>query len=316
MDSYQAICAGQVVSEGSSVVTRQGFCWNFTGEPTLEDEVLEATPGWALYSMAIQDLECSRSYHVRAFAVNASGVAFGEERTFDTGDCVPEWARFVVTDDQGVWRFDSDGSLLKLDDADDRDLGVYDGLVYIKWGRDIRVVDLDGNPVRQFTLDSRIRYPWALVMLPLGHMALLDNENDSISITDENGTLLHALPMSDSPPDDNLQSVHGIVVDNALIVSKQGNDQWISIDLDTYVRTDFYKVPEAIGRPGDLDFQDGTFISPPGILCIPSGRKRRLLICELPEGNNIDLTVLGNFAYISSNFGNQDLPGQPSQWSV
>lgn len=87
-----ATFGGNVVSDGGSPVTRRGVCISFTPNPTIDDpnndDVLEMGAGIGAFSETFTDLPSNTTGHVRAFATNASGTVYGENKTFTTlGGC-------------------------------------------------------------------------------------------------------------------------------------------------------------------------------------------------------------------------------------
>ena len=81
-----AKCGGGVSDGGGAVVVERGVCWNTSGNPTVLDILVKDTEGGlGTYISNITDLEHNTTYYVRAYAVNANGVAgYGEEKSFTT----------------------------------------------------------------------------------------------------------------------------------------------------------------------------------------------------------------------------------------
>ena len=83
---------GNVVSDGGSAVTRRGICVSLTVNPTIDDpandDVAEMGTGVGAFSEFFTDLPSNTTGHVRAFATNATGTVYGENKTFTTlGGC-------------------------------------------------------------------------------------------------------------------------------------------------------------------------------------------------------------------------------------
>ena len=79
---------GIVVSDGGSAVTRRGICISLTVNPTIDDpandEVLGMGTGIGAFSDTFTGLPSNSTRHVRAFATNATGTVYGENKTFTT----------------------------------------------------------------------------------------------------------------------------------------------------------------------------------------------------------------------------------------
>ncbi len=84
---YSAKCGGGVSDGGGAVVVERGVCWNTSGNPTVLDFSTKDGSGLGSYISNISGLEYGTTYYVRAYAVNANGVAgYGEEVSFTTLD--------------------------------------------------------------------------------------------------------------------------------------------------------------------------------------------------------------------------------------
>ena len=81
-----AKCGGGVSDGGGAYVVERGVCWNTSGNPTVLDiRVKDVEGGLGTYISNITGLEHNTTYYVRAYAVNANGVAgYGPEVSFTT----------------------------------------------------------------------------------------------------------------------------------------------------------------------------------------------------------------------------------------
>jgi uncharacterized protein (TIGR02145 family) len=82
-DLTHLLLYGEVTDEGSDPVTRRGFCWNFTGSPTLEDHTSDNGSGVGTFNQQITVMP-DTTYHIRAYAESDAGVAYGVEITGST----------------------------------------------------------------------------------------------------------------------------------------------------------------------------------------------------------------------------------------
>ena len=73
---------GKVTFDGGAPVTERGICWSTNHNPTLNDEHLSSGTGMGLFSCQMTSLEQSTMYFVRAYAINALGIAYGNEVSF------------------------------------------------------------------------------------------------------------------------------------------------------------------------------------------------------------------------------------------
>ena len=83
--SHNAATANaRILSDGFAAVTERGFCWNTTGNPSIEDhkEVVDVTA--YTYSFGMTGLTPETNYYVKAYMVNEIGMSYGEEVSFTT----------------------------------------------------------------------------------------------------------------------------------------------------------------------------------------------------------------------------------------
>lgn len=64
-----------VMENGGSEITKKGFCWNRSGNPSVTDHIVTADKNFVA---TVADMEAG-TYYIRAFAVNEAGIGYGEE---------------------------------------------------------------------------------------------------------------------------------------------------------------------------------------------------------------------------------------------
>lgn len=79
-----ALSGGTVSSAGSSSVTARGVCWSTTASPTVANSHTTDGTGTGTFTSTIPGLTASTTYHVRAYATNSSGTAYGADLQFTT----------------------------------------------------------------------------------------------------------------------------------------------------------------------------------------------------------------------------------------
>lgn len=91
--TYQSVSVnGMLVSPGSSEVSSYGFCWNETGQPTLDDKCTnlgDASEPKAFESIIV-NLESSTRYYFRAYATNSVGTSYSDTQLEITTKGLPE----------------------------------------------------------------------------------------------------------------------------------------------------------------------------------------------------------------------------------
>ena len=75
---------GDVTDSGTYVVTARGLCWATTPDPVMTGEHLHLGNGIGAFSATLTDLQPETIYYVRAYAVNAVGVAYSNNLSVTT----------------------------------------------------------------------------------------------------------------------------------------------------------------------------------------------------------------------------------------
>jgi uncharacterized protein (TIGR02145 family) len=86
---YSANCGGTIIKEGSGPVIARGVCWATTKNPTTENGITYVGHGTGTFSCIIQGLSPGILYHVRAYATNTKGTAYGNDVTFTSLADIP-----------------------------------------------------------------------------------------------------------------------------------------------------------------------------------------------------------------------------------
>jgi hypothetical protein len=82
--STTASSGGNVTSQGGSAVTARGVCWSTAANPTITDSHTSDGTGTGAFTSSITGLTPGTLYHVRAYATNTSGTAYGSDLQFST----------------------------------------------------------------------------------------------------------------------------------------------------------------------------------------------------------------------------------------
>ena len=79
-----AISGGSIPDDGGTAILARGVCWSPAPDPTLADSCAAEGVGAGSYIALMSGLAANAPYHVRAYATNAQGTAYGEDRSFTT----------------------------------------------------------------------------------------------------------------------------------------------------------------------------------------------------------------------------------------
>ena len=84
-----AVSGGNITIEGGGFIISRGVCWSTTANPTIADSHTTDGSGTGSFSSSITGLTANTIYHVRAYATNAVGTAYGNDVTFESGHTIP-----------------------------------------------------------------------------------------------------------------------------------------------------------------------------------------------------------------------------------
>jgi uncharacterized protein (TIGR02145 family) len=79
-----AISGGNISSDGGAPIIARGVCWNTTNDPTIANSKTSDGAGNGTFSSIITGLAEGTTYHIRAYATNSVGTAYGEDLFFST----------------------------------------------------------------------------------------------------------------------------------------------------------------------------------------------------------------------------------------
>ena len=75
---------GNITSDGGAEVTAKGLCWGVNPNPTTSDSYTNDGKGIGQFVSSISGLNGGSTYHIRAYATNPVGTAYGADMTFST----------------------------------------------------------------------------------------------------------------------------------------------------------------------------------------------------------------------------------------
>jgi hypothetical protein len=100
--STAAIGNGTITGIGGLNAYERGFCWSTSADPDIFDSktVESGSFGVGSFTGTITGLTTGTTYHVRAYATNASGTSYGSDVTLTAGaPSVPtlsEWGMIIM----------------------------------------------------------------------------------------------------------------------------------------------------------------------------------------------------------------------------
>lgn len=82
--AVSANCGGNLLKEGTSPVTVRGICWSTSQNPDTTANKTIVGKGSGIFTAKLISLAPNTKYYARAYAVNAAGIAYGNEISFST----------------------------------------------------------------------------------------------------------------------------------------------------------------------------------------------------------------------------------------
>ena len=82
--SSSATAYGNILNDGGKTITRRGFCWDTSANPTLSNSFSENGSGNGTFSGSFSALNPSTTYYLRTYAGTATEVWYGNEISFTT----------------------------------------------------------------------------------------------------------------------------------------------------------------------------------------------------------------------------------------
>ncbi len=89
--AISAKCSATVTGDDGLGLISKGFCWNTSGNPTINDAHTDDGTNLGEFSSVIAPLESNAKYYVRAYAQNSNNIAYGAEIELTTKE-LPEGA--------------------------------------------------------------------------------------------------------------------------------------------------------------------------------------------------------------------------------
>ncbi len=89
VSSLTALSGGTIIDDGGGQITIRGICWAITPSPTISDDTTSNGNGTGSYTSNISGLQPATTYHIRAYATNSAGTAYGNDLTFTTDAIIP-----------------------------------------------------------------------------------------------------------------------------------------------------------------------------------------------------------------------------------
>jgi len=95
--SSTATSGGYNLDAAGGSITARGVCWSTTANPTTANSKTDDGTGIVSFSSSLTGLIPCTTYHVRAYATNATGTSYGADMPFTTGAILPSASTTTIT---------------------------------------------------------------------------------------------------------------------------------------------------------------------------------------------------------------------------
>lgn len=218
--------------------------------------------------------------------------------------CPSEPSGMIVRTKSGLVRVSETGSIQTFNSAITGSIEVRNGRLYALHGDAIVELDSSGNIISTIEIPSQAIYFINFTALPGGGFALLDNRYDKIYFMDDSGNYLRSVNIKNTY-DNHLQNVHGVVVDNRLIVSEDGDRRLLAVDLNSYTVTVFRDFSDTFSTwLNVIIYNNGAYyLSTPSKIYTFTETGSTSLFADIHEGNITGVLINSDgYAYVTINF--------------
>jgi uncharacterized protein (TIGR02145 family) len=92
-----AVSGGNITDNGGGAITVRGACWSTTANPTISNSKTTDGSGSGTFVSNLTALQPGTTYHVKAYATNSAGTAYGNELIFTTTVALPTLTTASIT---------------------------------------------------------------------------------------------------------------------------------------------------------------------------------------------------------------------------
>jgi hypothetical protein len=168
--------------------------------------------------------------------------------------------------------------------------------------RQIITYYISGKEIQRIPIPEDVLYIIDFVVIPDGRLAFLDNQNDAIYFVSNRGKHLKTVTFLDKS-DKRWQNMDGIVVDNKLIVSENGNSQLIAVNLSNYQVSIFRDFTGSRGPLGTITYADKNYYicQRNAIYTFSENSENVDKVASIPEGNITGIAVVNGRMFVVVN---------------
>ena len=86
---HTAVSGGNITNDGGAPITVRGACWGVSVNPDITGDHTNDGSGTGQFTSSITGILTGKTYHVRAYGINSSGIMYGNDIVFTTESPLP-----------------------------------------------------------------------------------------------------------------------------------------------------------------------------------------------------------------------------------
>ena len=137
-----ASSGGNITSDGGTAITDRGVCWSTSPSPTIADSKTSDSTGTGNFTSDMTGLSSGTQYYVRAYAINSSGTAYGQEVDFTTA------SSSLINGLFSYWKLDETTGTIAGDAAGAWDLAFQANPVWTTSGKINNAIDFGTTSIK------------------------------------------------------------------------------------------------------------------------------------------------------------------------
>jgi hypothetical protein len=189
--------------------------------------------------------------------------------------------------------------------AEGKNVEVNDGRIFTTNDNSIKEVTIQGRLIKTIALPKEVDNFLDFIVIPDIGFALLSNTLDMVYFIDKNGAFLEQVKIPNAE-EGTAQNMDGVIKNNKLIISENGNSEIIYIDLSTYETGIYMDLSILGGSIGAFDYYNGIdYIGQRKKIYRFTGSTFPTLVAELPDNNITSIVAHRNFLFATINFADK-----------
>ncbi len=207
----------------------------------------------------------------------------------------------LVSEREGLSKIDRTGRSCQLLEGPGP-VKAMEGEIFVVRDGQVVVFDMSGKELRRISIGKDVHHVQELVVIPDGRLAFLDNRNDAVYFVDAKGEHIRTVSINEKQ-DKHWQNMDGVVTKNKLIVSENGENELIAVDLSNYEVSVFRGLQQLRGWLGSITYADERYFicQSRKIYSFTEGSPEITEVAATPEGNITGIAAAEGRLFVAVN---------------